>query len=55
MNSMFLIVLITFSMPHLILTLVTALFLKLTTDLDAVERVQEHINMGVRNEVQEEL
>lgn len=52
---MFLIGLLTFSLPHLILTLVTALFLKLTTDLDAVEKVQKHINMGVRNDIQEEL
>lgn len=49
MNSMFLIGLITFSLPHLILTLVTALFLKLITDLDALEKVQKHINMEVRN------
>lgn len=54
MNRMFLIGLITFSLPHLILTLVTALFLKLTTYLDALEKVQKHINMEVRNEVQEE-
>lgn len=55
MNSMFLTGLITFSLPHLILILVTVLFLKLTTDLDAVEKIQKHINMVFRNEVQEEL
>lgn len=47
-NSIFLYELITFSLPHLILTLLLVLSLNLAIDLDILKKVQNHVNIKVK-------